>query len=664
MNTHFDYDLAFSRNIGWVTSTEQQILKRKKVAIAGLGGVGGSHLLALVRLGITRFNLADFDEFGCENTNRQVGATTASYGKKKLDTMIRMAREINPEIEITGFSEGVTEQNLGEFLADVDCYIDALDFFVLGIRRRVFAQCYDQGIPATTAAPIGMGTAYINFLPGKMSFEQYFDLAGYTESEQYIRFYLGLTPANLQKQALVDPSTVDLANKKGPSTVVGCQLATGVAVAQVAKILLNRGPVICAPRSLHFDAFSNKMKKVWRPGGNRNPLQQLLFKLVRKKLQTPQSDIRLSESVPASNAMTTAEKVIELAKWAPSGDNTQPWRFKLLSDTTFIIYASNTRDHSVYDLDGHSSELAHGMLLEAIDIAASRYHCRAVVNQTATETPEGLADTIHYQVELEQDSNAKPDPLLPYVKTRTVQRRPMGTRALSDEEKAALQQCLPAGFKLHFYESLGQKWRCAWLNFKNAKTRLTMKEAYHVHKEIIDWGQQFSDSKIPEQALGIDKGTGQLMQWAFKKWSRVAFLNRYLFGTLAPRLQLDLLPGICSSAHFTLCAPHPAELKNDYLAAGRAIYRFWLMTDALQLGLQPGLTPVIFSRYLDNDVTFTDDQSVCRRAKAFQRLYKSYIPEHKNLVFMGRVGRTTPPVSRSVRRPLKTLVLSDNPADS
>ena len=48
----FDYDTAFTRNIGWVTPVEQQKLRRARVAIAGLGGVGGFHLLTLARLGI------------------------------------------------------------------------------------------------------------------------------------------------------------------------------------------------------------------------------------------------------------------------------------------------------------------------------------------------------------------------------------------------------------------------------------------------------------------------------------------------------------------------------------------------------------------------------------------------------------------------------------
>ena len=51
----FNYEKAFSRNIGWITKEEQQVLRGKKVAIAGAGGVGGVHLLTLARLGVGNF---------------------------------------------------------------------------------------------------------------------------------------------------------------------------------------------------------------------------------------------------------------------------------------------------------------------------------------------------------------------------------------------------------------------------------------------------------------------------------------------------------------------------------------------------------------------------------------------------------------------------------
>ena len=67
----FDYATAFSRNIGWVSVEEQARLRAKRVAIAGLGGVGGLHLLTLARLGVGAFNLAELDRFELANFNRR-----------------------------------------------------------------------------------------------------------------------------------------------------------------------------------------------------------------------------------------------------------------------------------------------------------------------------------------------------------------------------------------------------------------------------------------------------------------------------------------------------------------------------------------------------------------------------------------------------------------
>lgn len=282
----FIYEDAFSRNIGWLTQQEQEQLRQKRVAIAGLGGVGGIHLLTLCRLGISKFHLADFDTFDLANFNRQAGASVSTLGLAKLDVMIRQARDINPEIEIKEFSEGVTAQNTDDFLRDVDIYFDGLDFFAFQARQQVFAACTEQGIPAVTAAPLGMGAAVLNFLPGGMTFNDYFRLDDGPETEKPLRFLMGLSPARLQMSYLVDPSTVDLASCKGPSTIMACQLCAGIAATEALKILLGRGPIRIAPKGYHFDAYRNKLALTWRLGGNRNPLQRLAIALIKHKLGT------------------------------------------------------------------------------------------------------------------------------------------------------------------------------------------------------------------------------------------------------------------------------------------------------------------------------------------------------------------------------------------
>jgi molybdopterin/thiamine biosynthesis adenylyltransferase len=280
----FDYGTAFSRNIGWVTAEEQSRLRRSRVAIAGLGGVGGAHALTLARLGIGRFHLADFDTFGVHNINRQAGAFMSSVGRPKAEVISRMVRDINPQAEIVHFDEGVTSDNVDQFLRGVDAYVDGIDFFAVDARRLVFAACHARAIPAVTAAPLGMGVSLLYFAPGRTSFEQYFKLDGRPQQEQFARFIAGLSPAMLQRSYLVAPDAVNFAQRRGPSTVMACELCAGVTGVAVLKVLLGRGGLRPAPWAMQFDAYRQRLSHTWRPFGNANPLQWLLLRLVRPRL--------------------------------------------------------------------------------------------------------------------------------------------------------------------------------------------------------------------------------------------------------------------------------------------------------------------------------------------------------------------------------------------
>ena len=283
-DTVFNYDKGFSRNIGWVTRAEQDKLKASRIAIAGMGGVGGAHLRSLCRLGLTRFHISDFDDFAIHNMNRQAGAFVSSLGKDKMATMAAMARDINPDVELTEFPQGVTEENVDRFLDGVDVYVDGLDFFALPARRMVFAKCREKRIPVLTAAPLGMGVALLYFSPIGMSAEDYFKWEGHEVNEQYARFIAGLSPAMLNRDYLVAPESVSFREKRGPSTIMACDLCAGVMGASVLKVLLGRGELRPAPWGLQFDAYHQRLKLTWRPWGNSNPLQWLMLRFIRPVL--------------------------------------------------------------------------------------------------------------------------------------------------------------------------------------------------------------------------------------------------------------------------------------------------------------------------------------------------------------------------------------------
>lgn len=280
----FDYGAAFDRNIGWLTEDEQERLKEKRIAIAGMGGVGGVYLTTFARLGITQFNIADLDKFELANFNRQAGAMISTIGRPKVDVLAEMAWDINADCDLNIFDKGVTSANLDRFFKDVDLYVDGLDAFAFEAREMVFAYCARKRIPAITIAPLGMSAALMNFVPGGMTFEEYFQLSGCSELEKSIRFLVGFAPSLQHRHYLVDKTRVNLRERRGPSTGLACQLCSGIAAAEAVKILLGRGKVFSAPHAIQFDAYRNRLAHTWRPGGNRHPLNRLAIAIAKYQL--------------------------------------------------------------------------------------------------------------------------------------------------------------------------------------------------------------------------------------------------------------------------------------------------------------------------------------------------------------------------------------------
>lgn len=651
----FDYKSAFSRNIGWVTEVEQEILRTKRIAIAGLGGVGGSHLLTLSRLGIGSFNIADFDLFEIQNFNRQAGACVSHLNRPKVDVMAEMALDINPELDVRKFPGGVTDENLDQFLDGVDLYVDSLDFFALEIRNTVFAACEAKGIPAVTAAPLGMGAALLVFMPGKMSFEDYFRMRGQSDDEQALRFMLGLSPARLQMPYLVDDSRVDFNAKKGPSTPMACELCAGFAGTYALKILLNRGDVPVAPRGIHFDAYRNKLTTTWRPGGNNHPIQRLGLMIARKMVMAKKGGVVVEET-PYNRPV---ERILDLARWAPSGDNEQPWRFEIVDDNHLVVHTTDTRDWCVYDLDGTSSQIAVGALLESIAIAASGEGLLAEFSRR----PDSPETSLLIDVRLQPNGDIEPSSLLPFIRARTTQRLPFSTRSLSVNQKQAMEDAVGEGYRVIWLEGRSKLWRMAKLLFHSAHIRLTTPEAFAVHQKNIEWGAHFSEDRIPEYALGTDYLTRKIMRWGLQSWNRVKMLNRFVAGTWLPRLQMDLLTGLRCGAHFAIIADKPLDTVDDYINGGRAMQRFWLEATRQGLQFQPEMTPLIFSRYVAQSVEFTGEAGERQLAGRLAVELNAMLGSNQDAtrrVYMGRVGFGPVPSSRSIRPSLQKLLVEES----
>lgn len=355
-------------------------------------------------------------------------------------------------------------------------------------------------------------------------------------------------------------------------------------------------------------------------------------------------------------------RILDLARWAPSGDNTQPWRFEVLSDRHVVVHGSDTRKTVVYDRQGFASQTATGVLLETMAIAASGFGLQTEITCRTNDPDE---EHPLYDVRFEKDQTIGVDPLFPFIESRCVNRSVLGTAPLRFDEKSHLFKSInnkgsQTPYKILWLERISEKLSMARITQSSGKLRLIIPEAYPVHKAVIEWNSQYSNDRIPDQALGLSLSILPLMCWIMNSWERVQFFNRFLGGTLIPRLELDLLPALGCSAHFALLAPAPPRTLTDYIDAGRALCRFWLGTTSIKLQFQPEMTPLIFRSYAIRNISFSKLSGSLEYAEkigeALERLTGKDAADRA--VFLGRVGRGNPPKARSLRLPLSDLLIN------
>ena len=189
--------------------------------------------------------------------------------------------------------------------------------------------------------------------------------------------------------------------------------------------------------------------------------------------------------------------------------------------------------------------MALGALLETLRVAATGHSLRTEVARRLDMPDEKPT----FDIRFVHDPALMPSGLIPFITTRTVQRRSLSTRPLTADQKSTLEASVAPDHQIVWFETPRQRWRVAKFMFRNAKLRLTMREAFEVHRSVIEWNAQFSEDKIPDQAVGVDPLMLKLMRCVMQSRQRVDFFNTWLAGTLMPRLQLDLIPGLACAAH-------------------------------------------------------------------------------------------------------------------
>lgn len=646
-------DIAFSRNIGLFSPGEQERLATARVAIPGMGGVGGAHLVNLVRTGIGRFNLADFDRFEPLNVNRQFGATVHTFGGSKLDVMIGEALAVNPFLDITSYPEGLTAENLETFLAGVDVVLDGLDFFQFDIRRTLFNTARSMGVPVITAGPLGFSSALLVFTPEGMGFDDYFDVSGnMPEEDKYLRFAMGLAPRPTHI-GYMDLARVDLKDGKGPSLNIACQLCASLAGTEAVRIILGRPGLRPAPYFLQFDPFLRRLRGGCLRRGNRAPTQRAKLWFVRSVLLKAAAGARPTEpSLPGRPegpglSPATLDYLVRAAVQAPSGDNAQPWKFRVDGEN-LEVHLDHDADSSFFNVRQTASVIACGAAVENVVLAAGALGLDA----RPALLPDPARVGLMASVRLEPGSSPA-DPLSRYLWTRNTNRRPFSTRALPDWTKDDLRARIKdPSVNLHLLEGRGRIRKLARIIYLADRIR-TEHQGLHEHfTSMVRFDQKEALSRRDGLPLpNLEAGAaGDIFLRLTKPWWAMRAANTLGMGRM---VAMHSAMGILNSGAAGLLTVEGMD-PRDFLVGGRALQRVWLAMEHHGLQMQPMTAVTLFwLRWLwDGPESFSArHQALLEKVWAgFRELFPETDFHTRGLVMLFRVGYGPAIRHRTLRR--------------
>lgn len=130
------------------------LLGKKRVAVFGVGGVGGYVCEALVRSGVGRFDLIDKDKVSESNINRQIIALHSTIGRSKVEVMKERMTDINPNVEINTYESFFLPDNASLFpFSEYDYVVDAVD--TVTAKIELVMQCDTAHVPIISAMGAG-----------------------------------------------------------------------------------------------------------------------------------------------------------------------------------------------------------------------------------------------------------------------------------------------------------------------------------------------------------------------------------------------------------------------------------------------------------------------------------------------------------------------------
>lgn len=344
--------------------------------------------------------------------------------------------------------------------------------------------------------------------------------------------------------------------------------------------------------------------------------------------------------------------ILEAGGTAPSGDNSQPWNFAVSGDTV-EIYNVPKRDLSLYNYQNHACFIAHGALLENMEITANDLGYSCDISIFPDPQKPDLVSRVRFI-----PGQKKPQPLKTAIQNRATNRKPYQTIPLTETEKNAILssadhinsgRIILTGEKDDIHKLAGAVSVNERLLFENK----TMHDFFFSQIRWTDQEEQEKRNGLFLKTLEL-KPPQRASFNLFKHWGALNFLK---FLKISHTVAKDNAKNYAASAAIgavTMAGNSP----QDYVNGGRIFERLWLTAAGLGLSLQPitGLVFLAHRIFQEDGPQFNHSQKELIK-QSFSEITKALKSGDLTIIMMFRIGKSEGPSARSSRLPLEKLLI-------
>jgi hypothetical protein len=341
----------------------------------------------------------------------------------------------------------------------------------------------------------------------------------------------------------------------------------------------------------------------------------------------------------------TLSALLNYAVLAPSADNLQPWTIRNCGEHLDIFLQEKKAIPSIGNIKNTASLVSLGALIENLDIAAQEMGYAVQVELFPRGEVNSLVASIRFQAQ-----EKVPQKLFPYLSARCTNRRPYLNRPLDPSARKALCDIArDSKGELTLVEDEAQKRLVTRAVCVNDRILFEQRDLHRYLFSSLRW----SEKEAQETRDGLYIKTFELgaAAWGFrmlKFWSFARLINALGAGCLLPLTSYRL----CRSSSALGLFQMNGVSAESFLKGGRVMQRIWLMAASFGLALQPmtGIAYFIQRLYQEDAQGLSDRHK--RLIMEAEGILKGIFPldRNKSMILLFRLGYTTPPSARSLRR--------------